>query len=125
MQHTTGEAVVLQIFENIRRAMLANDSETLQRYVAENFCGSDAGGRPHGREEYLVAYGPGGVALDEFEVSGVETRSWADTVLVTGTTLIRGTYQDQEFEHRARFLDVYRFQNDAWQLVASSVTDIA
>ena len=124
MQRTTEESAVLQIFESIRRAMLHNDIDTLRNHVAEDYRGSDAGGRPHGLEDYLAAYGPGGVALEVFEASDLETRAWSDTVLVTGTALIRGAYQEQEFEHSARFLDVYRFDEGSWKLVASSVTDI-
>ena len=111
------------MFESIRRAMLHNDIDTLRNHVAEDYRGSDAGGRPHGREDYLAAYGPGGVALEAFEVSDLETRAWSDTVLITGSTMIRGFYQEQEFEHSARFLEVYRFDDGAWKLVASSVTD--
>lgn len=123
MQRQTEETTVLQIFESIRKAMLNNDIDTLRDHVAEDYRGSDAGGRPHGREEYLAAYGPGGVQLETFEAADLETKAWSDTVLVTGTALIRGAYQEQEFEHSARFLDVYRFRDGAWKLVASSVTD--
>jgi ketosteroid isomerase-like protein len=123
MQLTAAEVSVLAVFESIREAMLANDADALGSHVAEDYRGSDAGGRSHGREEYLAAYGPGGVALEVLEVSDTETRAWADTVLVTGLVLIRGIYQDQSFEHRARFLDVYRHQENGWRLAASSVTD--
>jgi len=125
VQPTNEETSVLQIFESLRVAMLNNDVDTLRTHVAEDYRGSDAGGRLHGREEYLVAYGPDGVSLETLQVSDVETTAWSDTVLVTGNTLISGAYQEQEFEHRARFPDVYRFREDAWALVASSVTDIA
>jgi len=124
MKPTTPEASVLRVFESIREAMLDNDADTLRLHVAEDYCGSDAGGRPHGREDYLSAYGPGGVSLEVFEVSDTETIAWADTVLVSGIALLRGAYQSETFEHRARFLDVYRHQKGCWKLVASSVTDV-
>jgi hypothetical protein len=114
----------MKIFDEIRRAMLANDAAVLSRHVADDYRGSDAGGRSHGREQYLAAYGPGGVTLATFDVSDLETTAWTETVLVTGVALIRGAYQDQRFEHRLRFLDAYRERNGAWQLVASSATDI-
>jgi hypothetical protein len=104
--------------------MLSNDAETLQSHVAENYSGSDAGGRMHTREEYLAAYGPGGVHLTTFEVSELHTEAWNDTVLVSGIVDLQGVYENQEFEHRSRFLDVYRQRGEVWQLVASSVTDI-
>lgn len=104
--------------------MLSNDIETLSLHVAEDYTGSDAGGRMHGREEYLAAYGPGGVALSRFDVIELDTTAWTDTVLVSGVVELRGAYQGQQFEHRSRFLDVYRLREKTWRLVASSVTDI-
>ncbi len=124
MQSTSQESKVLQVFESLRTAMLSNDAGTLRSHIAEDYRGSDAGGRLHRRDEYLAAYGPGGVALTTFEVSDLHTEAWDDTVLVSGIAELQGAYQDQQFEHRSRFLDVYRQQNGAWQLVASSVTDI-
>ena len=124
MLPTEPETEVLQTFEEIRRAMLANDADALSRHVAEDYRGSDAGGRSHGRDQYLAAYGPGSVRLEALDVSEVQTTAWTDTVLVTGVALIRGSFLDQRFEHRLRFLDVYRRRNGAWQVVASSVTDI-
>jgi len=124
MQPTSSESTVLGVFESLRRAMLSNDADTLRLHIAGDYRGSDAGGRTHGRDEYLAAYGPGGVALTAFEVSDLRTEAWSDTVLVTGVVELRGAFLDQQFEHRSRFLDVYRQRDGAWQLVASSVTDI-
>ncbi len=124
MEPTTPRDDVLKIFEEIRRAMLTNDAAALSRNVAEDYRGSDAGGRSHGREQYLAAYGPGGVTLETFDVTDIQTTAWTDTVLVTGVASIRGAYQDQRFEHTLRFLDAYRRQGGAWRLVASSATDV-
>ena len=125
MQPTSSEQQVLEIFERLREAMLSNDTDTLRSHVAEDYQGSDAGGHHHGREEYLAAYGPGGVALTTFDVSDLHTRAWSDTVLVSGIVVLRGAYGEHRFEHRSRFLDVYRLRDEVWQIVASSVTDIA
>jgi len=104
--------------------MLSNDAEPLVRLVAEDYRGVDAGGRAHGRDLMVSAYGPGGVQLDTLEVSEVHTTAWEGTVLVFGVAWIRGTYGDINFEHRLRFLDVYAHRGASWQLVASQVTDI-
>ena len=125
MEPSDPRSAVLKIFEEIRRAMLTNDAATLSRIVAEDYRGSDAGGRYHDRGQYLAAYGPGGVHLETFDVSDIQTTAWADTVLVSGVALIRGTYQYQSFEHSLRFLDAYRHRDGEWHLVASSATDIA
>jgi hypothetical protein len=115
---------VLQIFDELRRAMIDNDLEPLRARVAHDYQGCDAGGRTHGRDLFLEAYGPGGVDLDAFEVRELETTAWADTVLVRGAAVIRGRYGEHEFGHDLRFLDVYARRDAEWQLVASHVCDI-
>ena len=55
MQSTSSESKVLQIFESLRQAMLSNDAETLRSHIAEDYHGSDVGGRAHGRDEFLAA----------------------------------------------------------------------
>ena len=118
------ETVVLGLFERIRLAMLANDAETLRACVAEDYQGSDAAGRAHDRDVMLAAYGPGGVRLDVFEISEMRTRSWSDTVLLTGLARIHGYYEGIEFDHTLRFLDVYARRGGSWWLAASNATDV-
>lgn len=125
MTECTNEEKVLGVFEKLRRAMLANDPEPMRALVADDYRGSDAGGRMHDREAYLEAYGPGGVELDAFEVDELETVAWSDAVLVRGTAEIQGRYGPHEFEHRLRFLDVYGQRDAGWRLLASHVCDIA
>jgi len=124
MPKTESEIEVLAIFDKIRRAMKDNDLEPLREYVAEDYRGCDAGGRIHGREQFLEAYGPGGVVLEAFEARDIDTNGWADTVLVMGAAVIRGRWGEHEFEHDLRFLDVYAQRENTWQLVASHVCDI-
>lgn len=124
MTPPTNHEQVLEIFGELRRAMLDNDLETLNAWVADDYRGSDAGGRIHGRDGYLQAYGPGGVELETLEVRQIETISWADTVLVRGKAEISGRYGEHLFDHRLSFLDVYAKRAGNWQLVASHVCDI-
>lgn len=124
MSQTESETEVRAIFDKIRLAMKDNDLATLRDHVAQDYHGCDAAGRIHGRDLLLEAYGPGGVELDTFEAREVDTNGWADTVLVSGTAVIRGRWGEQEFEHDLRFLDVYARRENTWQLVASHVCDI-
>ena len=125
MSSTSSEERVLAIADELRQAMIDNEADVLRARVAEDYRGSDAGGRVHGRDEYLQAYGPGGVKLDLFDVIEIETTAWADTVLVGGEARIRGLFGEFEFEHHLRFLDIYARRSTEWQLVASHICDIA
>ena len=47
MAERSNEESVLGVFNELRRAMLANDLGPLRALVAENYRGGDAGGRMH------------------------------------------------------------------------------
>ncbi len=123
MQTDDVERNVLEVFHRIRKAMLANDADTLRDLVAEDYQGCDAGGQPHDRALMVKSYGPGGVTLDVFEVSEVEAKYLGSTALVSGVAVIRGSYAGEAFEHDMRFLDVYVHRDRSWQLIASQITD--
>ena len=124
MTAAESEELVLGVFHDLRRAMLANDAEVLQAHLADDYEGSDAGGRLHDKQQMIGAYGPGGVKLEAFDVSEVRTKAWNGTVLVLGVAFISGWAGDQEFQHDLRFLDVYASREAGWQIVASHVTDL-
>ena len=71
----------------------------------------------------ISAYGPGGVKLDVFEPSDIVTKSWQNTVILSGNAKIRGSWEGQEFEHYSRFMDVYAYRDSEWKLIASKITD--
>ncbi len=58
MQTDDIERNVLEVFHRIRKAMLANDADTLRDLVAEDYQGCDAGGQPHDRALMVKSYGP-------------------------------------------------------------------
>lgn len=124
MEQNEAEKQVLEIFETLRLAMLANDTAPLEIHVAEDYTGCDAGGRVHGKPLMISAYGPGGVKLEEFETQEVETKSWQNTVIVSGNCIISGTYGEEVFRHESRFMDVYAFRDSEWKLIASQITDM-
>lgn len=125
MNSDNAEFLVLDLFHRIRLAMIANDIDVLKKYVGVDYTGSDANGLLHDREAMLAAYGPNAVKLESFEVAEVETKSWADTVLVSGLGWMKGSFEEHRFEHHLRFLDVYAKRKGTWKVVASHVTEIA
>ena len=123
MKYSENEKQVLEIFEKLRLAMLKNDPAPLKEHVAEDYTGCDAGGRVHDRELMISAYGPGGVKLEQFDASDITAKSWDNTVIISGNTKIRGSWEEHQFEHSSRFMDVYAFRNSEWKLIASQITD--
>jgi len=115
---------VIGTFEEIRRAMLANDAAALKNRIGADYSGCGADGMMHDRAAMLDAYGSGGVSLQSFDVSDLEARILGTTALLTGTARIAGSFAGERFEHFARFLDVYELRGSSWFLIASQTTDI-
>ena len=120
---TTTEAL-LEASESIRHALLANDTDSLARLLADDYRGFDPNGGTQDRAMLLGAYGPGGVRLERYETSEVTTRVVGDVGLVMGVGTLGGRYGEHRFDHRVRFLDVFVQRGSTWQLSVSQVTEL-
>ena len=109
-------------FNKLRNALLSNDVQMLKNTIAEEYIGYDPQGNPQDLQMTLDAYQPGAVKLDRYDVEETETRIFGDVGIITGMGHIHGIFANCEFEHRLRFLDLYIFRNDRWQLFLSQVT---
>jgi hypothetical protein len=118
------ERDVLSSWDAIRRAMLANDTGILEARIAPDYEGCGADGRLHDRSQLLMAYSPGVVTLENFDVTDLRVRVFGRTATVTGSACMVGSYAGGRFKHVARFLDVFIERESVWLLTASQTTDI-
>jgi len=109
-------------FNMIRDALLSNDIQMLKKLIAEEYIGYDPQGNPQDLQMTLEAYQPGAVKLNRFDAEGIKARMIGDVGIITGLGYIQGIFANCEFEHRLRFLDLYIFRDDRWQLFLSQVT---
>ena len=115
---------ILAAFEGVRSALLSNDSQALTELVAEDYRGFDPHGTEHDRDMMLEAYRPGGVDLDVYETSDVTSQVIGEIGLLMGVGKLSGRYEEHEFSHNLRFLDVYVLRDGSWRLLVSQVTEI-
>ena len=115
---------LLAAFEGVRSALLRNDSQALTELVADDYRGFDPSGKEHDRNMMLQAYGPNGVDLDVYETRDVTSQVIGEVGLVMGVGKLSGRYEEHEFSHNLRFLDVYVLRGGSWQLLVSQVTEI-
>ena len=115
---------LLEAFERIRHGLLNNDTDLLSRLVADDYRGFDPNGGEHDRAVLLQVYSPGGVQLHSYDTSEVTTRIVGDVGLVMGVGALSGRHDEQQFEHRLRFLDVYEYSGSDWLLLVSQVTEM-
>jgi ketosteroid isomerase-like protein len=116
------ENALRSIIYELIRAELAGDIATLERLIAADYHGFDPTGQAQDRETILGRYRSGAVKLTELTPSELEFRIVGGVGLVSGRTRLRGRAGTLDFDVNLRFLDVYRREQGAWQLIASTVT---
>jgi ketosteroid isomerase-like protein len=100
----------------------AGDVSTLGLILGTDYRGYDPSGRLQDRETVLQSYLQKHVRFDLLTVSDLALRVLGDTGLVVGVSRLRGYSDGEHFDLRLRFLDVYTWRNDRWELVASQDT---
>jgi hypothetical protein len=120
----TPEEEVLDVFQQLRKALFEGDRDALTRLMAEDYRGYDPKGRLQDRKGTLEAYGPDLVKLEKYDVRDLETTVIGDVGVITGLGYICGRYAGITFAHDLRFLDLYRRGGKGWQLYISQVTPL-
>jgi len=94
----------------------------LEELIAPDYTGYDPAGRHQDRAGVLRAYTDGRVLITALGQSGMRARVVGEVGLVTGVSEYRGRQGDEPFDFRLRFLDVYAWRDERWQLIASQDT---
>lgn len=115
---------LLAAFHAVRDALLAGDTAAIRGIYAEGFRSHSLVGEVEGRESVLAAFGPGGVALDMFEVEDLAVEIFGDVGILTGLGSISGRFDRTEFRHRVRFVDIFLRRDGLWRYHFSQSTEI-
>ena len=120
----TDNTRLLETFDKLKNALLANDVQTLSMLMAEEYVSFNPLGNPQDRNMSLDAYRPGAAKLDKYDVEELDARVVGEVGIITGKGYIHGAYDGTEFEHSLRFLDLYVHREGRWQLYLSQVTPL-
>jgi hypothetical protein len=116
------EASLLAAAQRLAGAERQGDVRALQELLAADYAGHDPAGRPQDRSSVLQAYANGRVRVTILEQSDLRARLMGEVGLVAGVSKLQGSQGEEFFDLRLRFLDVYAWRDDRWQLVASQDT---
>ena len=119
----SSEASLLEAAERLAQAEAKGDIPALEQLLASDYQGYDPFGRPQDRAGVLRGYAPGGgVKVTSLLQSDLRVRVLGEAGLVAGINVMVGQQGHEHFDLRLRFLDVYAWRDDRWQLVASQDT---
>jgi ketosteroid isomerase-like protein len=111
-----------QIEQQLIKAWVNHERETIDRYLADDWAVTDPAGRHLTKAEVLAELDSGERKLESGTIDDVNVRLYGDTAVVTGRTLAAGSYQGESVSVKLRFTDVFVKQNGNWRAVASHAT---
>jgi ketosteroid isomerase-like protein len=121
MTSSDPDAQLQAAVQDLATAELRGDLATLERLVAVDYEGFDPVGHPQDREALLASYRTGTAKIEQLTRTQLHFRRFGNVGLVTGRTILRGHADGKAFDHRLRFLDVFLYRDDQWQLISSHV----
>jgi hypothetical protein len=116
------EAQLRQAEERLTAAERTCDSPALRDLLAPDFAGHNLSGRPTTRDSFIAAFSAPGLRFEQLEIDEVTYRIEGLTGIVCGRSQWRGRMGEREFTGNGRYLDVWCWRDNRWQLIAAAVT---
>ena len=114
------EASTLIALENAwNLAQLHHDGKALESVVSDNFVYTDYDGTVMDRAKFMADIKDQSYRLSLIANDHVKVNLYQNAAVVVGTYHTKGTFKGKPFEHYGRFTDMWIYQNNRWQCVAS------
>ena len=114
-----------QIEQKIVKAWLEGDRKTIESILAPDWSVIDLTGRLLTRAQVLQELGSGERKIESGSIDDLNVRTFGNIAIVTGRSVLTGTYQGNRVSVVQRFTDVFAKREGGWQVVASQGTQVA
>jgi len=123
----TGEVAneLTRIEQRIVKAWLQGDRKTIDSILASDRSVIDLTGRVLTKAQVLQELGSGERKIESGSVDDLNVRTFGNIAIVTGRSVLAGTYEGKRVSVVQRFTDVFANRNGHWQVVASQGTQVA
>lgn len=114
-----------QIEQKLVKAWLGGDRKTVESILAVDWSVIDLTGRVLTRAQVLQELGSGERKIESGSVDDLNVRTIGNVAIVTGRSVLAGSYQGTHVSVVQRFTDVFANRDGRWQIVASQGTQVA
>src|SRR4029453_11963054 len=111
-----------QIEHKIVKAWLAGDRKTVESILADDWSVIDLTGHVLSRTQVLQELGSGERRIESGSVDELNVRTFGNFAIVTGRSILAGSYQGSRVSVVQRFTDVFAKREGRWQVVGSQGT---
>lgn len=115
------QAQVIDAEMRLLQAMRASDADLLDALLHDDLLFNGPTGETATKGLDLANYRSGNIHLRKVAASDRVVRFIADDAIVAVTVELEGSYMGQEIAGRFRYLRVWKWIEDRWQVIAGSV----
>ena len=114
-----------QIENRLVKAWIDGDRKTVDSILASDWSVIDLTGRVLTKAQVMQEFGSGDRRIESGSVDDLNFRMFGEITVVTGRSVLTGTYQGKRASVVQRFTDVFARRDGRWQAVASQGTEVA
>lgn len=118
-------AELTQIEHRLVKAWLDRDRATVDSILAADWSVIDLTGRMLTKNDVMKELSSGERRIESGSVDELNVRAFGEVAIVTGRSVLSGSYKGQHASVVQRFTDVFARRNGRWEIVASQGTQVA
>ena len=115
---------ILQAEHDLLLAHLNGDVTSLDHLMADDYAQISSTGTIVSKAEYIASIESGSRHWDEAHSDELDVRVYDSVAIVIGRWQARGVNAGQNFDYSARYMSVWVWRDERWQLVSDQSTDI-
>ena len=125
MKTSDAEEELLKLEKEFANAIVKNDPEAIERFVADDWIIIDPDGRIVNSNRFFEAIKSGALTHEIMESEDLHVRVYGDSAVVTGLTRTKGKFMGRDFSTEERATDVFVKRDGRWQCVLTHLTRLA
>ncbi|MFY9553139.1 MAG: nuclear transport factor 2 family protein [Blastocatellia bacterium] len=122
---TGGASEFAEIENRLAKAWIDGDRQTVDSILASDWSVIDMTGHVLTKAQVMKEFGSGDRRIESGSIDEVAVRRFGDIAVVTGRSMLSGTYKGNRVSVVQRFTDIFAKRDGRWQAVASQGTQVA
>jgi len=116
------EAELTKLSNHWDKVIVAKQETEIAGNMAEDFRIIDGRGNVENKAQFVAGVMDPKLTIDPYTVEDFEIRFYGDVALLSGRTLMTGTYDGEKFTSNYRYIDIYAKRAGKWHIVSVQIT---